>query len=128
MTHRADAATWEQARAESWVALCVAAEAPAPTVRDWERLGVDPRPAVVADLDHAYGAWRTLAWLLGVRPDPPVELPERHADGSLVGGPRYATRPDPASPVWQAAQARRRARARVDAGRHWEHVRRLADR
>lgn len=128
VTHRSDTATWEQVRAEAWVALCVAAEATAPIDQDWARLGVSPWPAAVMDVDWAYGAWRTLAWLLGVRPDPPVELPERYPDGSLVGGPRYATRPDPASPVWQAAQARRQERARADAWRHWEHVRGHADR
>lgn len=128
VTHRRAAASWEQARAESWVALCVAAGAPAPTAPDWTRLGVTAEPAATADVEWAYGAWRTLAWLLGVRADPSVELPERYPDGSLVGGPRYATRPNPASAAWREAQARRRERARVDAPRHWEHVCRLADR
>lgn len=127
VTQRRDAASWEQVRAESWVALCVAADAPAPTVADWARLGVTAEPAATADVEWAYGAWRTLAWFLGVRSDPPVELPERYADGSLVGGPRYATRPNPASPAWREAEARRRERARADARRHWQHVRRLAD-
>lgn len=121
-------ATWEQARAESWVALCVAAEAPPPTEQDWARLGVSPRPTVVDDVDSAYGVWRTLAWLLGVRPDPPVELPERDEGGELVGGPLYVARPDPSSPIWQAAEARRRRERLEDARRHWQHVRRLADR
>ena len=49
VTHRPDVATWEQARAESWVTLCVAAQASAPTGRDWARLGVSPRPAVVEE-------------------------------------------------------------------------------
>lgn len=128
VTHRRDAASWEQARAESWVALSVAAGEPAPTAADWARLGVTAEPAGTADVESAYGAWRTLAWLLGVRSDPPVELPERYPDGSLVGGPRYATRPNPASPAWLEAQERRRERAGADARRHWEHVRRLADR
>lgn len=43
VTHRPNPGTREQARAESWVALCVAAEAAPPTGRDWERLGVSPR-------------------------------------------------------------------------------------
>ena len=128
VTHRRDAATWEQVRAESWVALCVAAKAAAPTEQDWARLGVSPRPAVVEDVDWAYGAWRTLAWLLGVRPDPPVELPKRDEAGELVGGPLYVTRPNPLSPIWQAAEARRRRERLEDARRHWQHVRRLADR
>ncbi|MCO1659393.1 hypothetical protein [Pseudonocardia humida] len=34
--------SFELARAESWVALCVAAGAPSPTAEDWQRLGVEP--------------------------------------------------------------------------------------
>jgi hypothetical protein len=128
VTGRPDRATWPQARAESWVALCVAAQAPEPTGRDWVRLGVQPRLATVDDPDWAHGAWRTLAWLLGVRPEPPVELPERDEDGQLAGGPLYTLRPDPASQVWRAVETRRREWATEDARRHWQHVRRLADR
>lgn len=128
VTRRRDSATWQHVRAESWIALCVAARAATPTNRDWARLGVTPRAAAVDDPDWAYGAWRTLAWLLGVRPDPPVELPERDEAGELVGGPLYVTRPNPSSPIWQAAETRRRRERLEDARRHWQHVRRLADR
>ena len=97
------------------------------------RPGLDaPRGEYAADRGRRRGlglrAWRTLAWLLGVRSDPPVELPERDEAGELVGGPRYVARPNPSSPIWQAAEARRRQERRADAQRHWEHVRRLADR
>jgi hypothetical protein len=42
--------TFEMARAESWVALSRAADAPPPSDDDWRRLGVEPAPAVA---DHA---------------------------------------------------------------------------
>jgi len=58
-------ATWQMARAESWVALCVAAGASAPTPEDWHRLGVEPAPAVIDDREFAYGAWRTMSWCPG---------------------------------------------------------------
>jgi hypothetical protein len=112
------------------VALCVTAEAGLPTAQDWMRLGVSPAsPAVAAeDVFWAYGVWRTLAWLLGVRPDPPAELPERTTDGELVGGPLHTSRPDSASPMWQATRARCRREDLADAQRYWRHVRSLADR
>lgn len=127
VTGRDDPVSWEQARAESWVALCAAAEAPAPTASDWARLGVYPQRATVGDSEHAYGAWRTLAWLLGARPDPPVEPPERDADGHRIDGPRYAVRPDLSSPVWRASEARRLHHAREDAQAHWRHIRQLVN-
>ena len=77
VTQREDTVTWALVRAESWVALCQAAQAEPPTARDWERLGVSPRPLVAGNADFAHGAWRTLAWLLGVHPEPPTELPLR---------------------------------------------------
>lgn len=124
MTQRTEPVTWALARAESWVALCVAAWNGQPTAREWEQLGVEPRPRTAGDGDFAHGAWRTLAWLLGVRPDPPVELPVRDADGTLLPGQdRYATRPNPSSPVWQAADERRRGRNRAEAQRWCQHVR-----
>ena len=44
-----------------------------PTDDDWRMLGVEPRPvAVDDDPEFAYGVWRTLSWLLGVREDFPI--------------------------------------------------------
>jgi hypothetical protein len=96
--------------AEAWVAACVTAEAPAPPASDWASIiDVYPLPAVERDPEHAYGVWRTLAWIVGVRRDVPVELPERDAAGhGCVDGPRYATQPNPDSAVCHAAEARRR--------------------
>ena len=65
------------------MALCDVAHAPPPTERDWERLGVAARPAIAGNPDFAHGAWQALAWMLWVRPDPPIELPERDEDGTI---------------------------------------------
>jgi hypothetical protein len=64
--------TYETARSESWVALSRAADAPPPSDDDWRRLGVEPAPAKQCEREYAYGVWRALAWLLGVREDFPV--------------------------------------------------------
>lgn len=125
VTHRAEPVTFKLARAESWAALCVAANDSAPTTRDWERLAVRPAATVSVDADFAHGAWRTFAWLLGVRPDPPIELPVRDADGSIPPWERhYAYRGDPTQPEWQAADQRRRERNRAEALQYWRHIRR----
>lgn len=129
MTSRAAAElSWETARAESWVALCVAAGQPEPTERDWQRLGATPRPAAVTSREFAYGVWRALAWLLGVREDWPTytswhraaELPPERPH-MHVPHTRWHT------PVWEAAAAACRERDEADALVHWRHVRRLAD-
>ena len=128
MTHRDEPVSWALARAESWVALCVAANNNEPPPSDWAMLGVEPRPWGAGDGDFAHGAWRTLAWLLGVRPDPPIELPRRDEDGQLEpGGERYATRPDPTSPYWREADQRRRQRNRAEAQDWFRHVRSQID-
>jgi hypothetical protein len=80
-------ATWEMARAENWVALCVAAGAPAPIAEDWRRLGVEPAPAVTDDREFAYGAWRALSWLLGVREDFPIYTSWHRAAGMAPDRP-----------------------------------------
>lgn len=124
VTQRTEPVSWELARAESWAALCAAAGTGSPTAFEWDQLGCELRPWRAGDDDFAHGAWRTLAWLLGVRPDPPIELPVRDEDGQLLPGQeRYATRPDPSSPVWRAADGRRRDRNRVEAQRWCRHVR-----
>ncbi|MBN9799270.1 hypothetical protein DMP15_18675 [Pseudonocardia sp. UM4_GMWB1] len=128
-TDRTEAPSWEIARGESWAALCAAAGQEEPTGWDWYRLGASPRPTRIVDPAWCYGAWRALSWLLGVRPDPPVELPDRDADGAVVpGSQRYVARPDRDRPAWQDAQRARRGRETGEALRHWRHIRELADR
>jgi hypothetical protein len=128
MTHRDEPVSWALARAESWVALSVAATNVEPRAADWAMLDVEPRPWVSGDADFAHGAWHTLAWLLGVRPDPPIDLPLRDEDGNLAPGQeRYATRPNPSSPAWQEADRRRRQRNRAEALRWYQHVRHRID-
>jgi len=126
VTARDERLTRDAVRAEALVALNVAAEAPRLLEGDWLSFGFDVDvyfvPATVRDSEFAYGVWRTLAWLVGTRPDPPVELPERDAAGKLVGGPRYMARPDPSSPIWRASQAQRRNHLREDAQEHWGRV------
>jgi hypothetical protein len=126
ITHRTEPATWELVRAESWVALCVAAGDVLPTANEWARLGMSPRPCLVPDDDFAHGTWRTLAWLLGVHPDPPTELPGRDEDGNLIPDrePRFGLRRDESSPLWQRIDRAWRARNRAEAQRWCAHVRR----
>ena len=126
MTHRVEPATWALARAESWVALCVAACGVLPTADEWARLRTPSRPCRVPDDDFAHGAWRTLAWLLGVNPDPPTELPDRDEDGNLISDrePRFGLRRDESSPLWQQVDRAWRARNRAEAQRWCAHVRR----
>jgi hypothetical protein len=121
--------TRELVRAESWLALCVAAEAPPPTAKDWERLGVEPADAVEDDREYAYGVWRTLAWLLGVREDFPIYTAWHRAAGIPNDRPHLARRTlrDPARPAWWAAERAVQDQARADARRLWEHVRARAD-
>lgn len=128
MTQRTQPVTWALGRAESWAALCFAAWNGTPAARDWQLLGVDSRPTVAGNADFAHGAWRTLAWLLGARPDPPIEVPVRDADGNLPPGEeRFGYRGDPTSLAWQAADQRRRDRNRAEARRYWQHIRDRVD-
>lgn len=130
MTDRpANSATWEVARSESWVALCVAAGMPPPTARDWERLGVEPRPVRTDDREFAYGVWRTLAWLLGVRDDWPVYTSwQRAAEEPLDRPHRYAPRSEWDTDVWRAAEQASQEQAQADALHHWRHIRERLDR
>jgi hypothetical protein len=84
---RAVDATWERVRAKSWLALCLAAGQELPTERDRQRLGVEAYPAVHTDPAYCYGAWRTLAWLLGVREDWPVHTAWHQAAEIPRNGP-----------------------------------------
>ncbi len=121
-------ASREQARAESWVALCVAAGKSAPTERDWQRLGVAPRPAVTDDREFAYGAWRTLAWLLGVREDWPLHTAWHRAAEIPPERPHvYVPKAQRNTEAWRAADRASRDQAERDALRHWQHIRERAD-
>jgi hypothetical protein len=122
--------TFEVARAESWVALSMAAGQAEPIDDDWRMLGVEPRPvAVDDDPEFAYGVWRTLSWLLGVREDFPMYTswhraadlpPDRpHLHASLRGGEPNA--------AWFAAEQAAQDQARTDALRYWQHVRATVD-
>lgn len=120
--------SWNIARSESWVALCIAAGQDSPTADDWRRLGADPRPAVTDNREYAYGAWRALAWLLGVRDDWPTYTGwHRSADLAPERPHVHASRAEHGSAAWQAADTAARDQARSDALRHWRHVRELAD-
>ena len=128
LTWRTGQRSREVARAESWLALCVAAGRPCPTDEDWRRLGAEPLPARVDDREFAYGVWRTLAWLMGVREEWPINTSWHRAAGMADPDPhlnvplahRY-------TPQWHAAARAAWERDEADALRHWWHVRRLAD-
>jgi hypothetical protein len=121
------------ARAESWLALCLAAGQTAPTDRDWERLGVQPRPLAphfakaAEDREYPFGVWRTLAWLLGVREDWPVYT-SWHRSASLPNPyPHHDVPRARRDAAWHAADASAREQASVEAHHWWTHVRQLAD-
>lgn len=118
------------ARAESWVALSLAAGAPAPTATDWQRLGVKPAATAADDGEFAYGVWRTLAWLLGVREDFPIYTAWHRAAGLRPDRPHLYVRRRPGEKpdaAWSAAEQAARDGARADARRYWQHVRARLD-
>jgi len=118
----------EAARAESWLALCIAAGQSMPTPDDWHRLGAEPLPAQQTGREFAYGVWRTLAWLMGVREDWPVYTSWHRAAGMPRPDPHLDIPVDQRdSARWRAANAAAWERDEADAIRHWRHVRRLAD-
>ncbi len=121
--------TRENARAESWVALCLAADMPGPTEGDWRRLGAAPLPPVTTlDREFSYGAWRTLAWLLGVREDWPIYTSWHRAASLPKECPHhYIRHAGRNTDAWRAADQAARERAHSDALTHWRHVRKLAD-
>ncbi|WP_214371072.1 hypothetical protein [Pseudonocardia sp. H11422] len=122
-------ATYEMARSESWVALSRAADAPPPPDDDWRRLGVEPAPVKECEREYAYGVWRALAWLLGVREDFPIytswhrsaEIPHDrpHLRAPVRGGQPGA--------AWDAAEQAAQDQAHRDARWYWEHVRSRLD-
>lgn len=121
--------TRENARAESWAALCLAADMPGPTEEDWRRLGADPLPVVrTLDREFTYGVWRTLSWLLGVREDWPVYSSWHRAASMGKEAPHnYVPRRERDTDAWRAADVAARERAQAEALLHWRHVRKLAD-
>jgi hypothetical protein len=119
MTQRAEAVSWALARAESWCALSCAAGMPDPTARDWAGLGVAPRPVRAGDADFAHGAWRALAWMLGVRPDPPALPADLAAPGA---GP-----PGSPSADWRSTSRHEQERNMAEARRWWHHIRSTLD-
>lgn len=123
---RIGADTRLMARAESWAALCGAAGQGSPPGTDWRALAIPEPDEVEAAPRWCFGAWRALAWALGVHPDPPIELPARRSDGTPE--PTFATRPDPDSPAWREAQLRRTDAEQAEATRWWRHTRTLVDR
>jgi hypothetical protein len=128
MTWRSGPAGRESARTESWVALCVAAGQSGPTEQDWQRLGATSQPPVIDDQEFAYGVWRTLAWLLGVRSDWPTYTAWHRAAGIVPERPHLRTpRQARNSEAWRTAERASREQAETDALRHWRHVRDRAD-
>ena len=115
-----------EAREESWLALCEAAGEP-PSEQELGKLGLVRQQAATSDdAERAYGIWRTLSWLLGTYPDPPVEVPERLADGTLADSePRYTLREG--SAVWETTQSHRREQHRAEALRWWRRGRGAAE-
>jgi hypothetical protein len=119
--------TRQWARSESWVALCIAVAAvhPVAVEEEWERrLGAPLRPVAAGDGWWAHGVWRTLSWALGERSDPPIQLPVRAVDGSIVPGTEVYTVPrNPESPLWWAAEEGRERRELAEAFQWWQTMR-----
>lgn len=92
-------------------------------MEDWRLLGVEPALARVKDREFAYGVWRTLSWLLGVRDDFPNYTSWHHAVGMTPDRPHLHRQRRPAEEpgdAWHVAgQA---ARERAEALRWWSHV------
>ena len=93
-----------------------------PTDEDWRMLGVEPRSvAVDDDPEFAYGVWRTLSWLLGVREDFPIYTSWHRAadlppDRPHLYAPLRGGEPDAAWFAAEQAARTRRARTRCATG------------
>ena len=100
ITRRESLVTRDAARWESWLALCLAVGRPFAVEQERARLGIPQRRTDGQVPWWAHGVWRTLSWVLGERCDPPVQLPVRAADGSIVPGTEVYTVPaNPESPL-----------------------------
>ena len=99
-------------------------------VPDLETLEVEPRAVAVDDNpEFAYGVWRTLSWLLGVREDFPIYTSWHRAadlprDRPHLYAPLRGGEPDAA---WFAAEQAAQDQARTDALHYWQHVRARVD-
>lgn len=74
-----------------WIAHSVAAEVGRASVHgevcsilDWVTSDLPDEPTVRARLKDSGAAANTVAWLLGLTGIPPIDLPRRNPDGSLV--------------------------------------------
>ena len=117
-TERDDAASAALVRAETWLALCYAAEMGEPTRRDWDLFGVKPLPAVTTDQEWSYGAWIALEWMLGDRAEPPIRLPNGPQD------PVYIVPLKPGSDEWHEKRRRWVQQNRAEARQRWATIRR----
>jgi hypothetical protein len=124
ITRRETPVTRDAARWESWLALCLAAGRPFAVEQERARLGIPQRRTDGQVPWWAHGVWRTLSWVLGERPDPPIQLPVRAVDGSVVPGTEvYTVTRNPESPLWWAAEERRERRELAEAVQWWRTMR-----
>lgn len=65
---------------------------PAPLESIAVQLGVAYLPPRMTNPQWALGSWRVLRWLTGRIDVPPIPVPERHTDGSLVTEAEYLAR------------------------------------
>jgi hypothetical protein len=120
ITRGEGAVTREAARLESQLALCAAAGRPSEVDRHRARLGVPAMRIVEGSAWWAHGVWRTLSWMLGDRPDPPIQLPLLAEDGSVFPGTEvYAVPRNPESALWRRSQARREQLELAEAYQWW---------
>ncbi|MGH3866234.1 MAG: hypothetical protein ACRDQ4_08905 [Pseudonocardiaceae bacterium] len=109
---------------ESWLALCLAAGRPVVVEEERARLGIPQRRTGGQVPWWAHGVWRTLGWLVGERSDPPIQLPVRAVDGSIVPGTEvFTVRRNPESALWRAAEEGRERRELAEAVEQWRKVR-----
>lgn len=129
VTVRSVPPSWQFVRGESWAALSVAAGRPEPTGRDWRRLEALQGPTRATHRVQCCGVWQGLSWLLGVRAEPPIGIPDRDESGAVVPGSEvYCLPVDRSRPALLAAKRSREERELDESVRHWEHIRTLADR
>jgi len=120
MTDSHGPVTMDVARRESWLALGVAAGCPAATNRARQRLGLFPFRLVAGSQWWAHGVWRTLSWVVGQCPDPPIALPVLAEDGSVCPGTQvYAIPRQPDAVWWRESEARRERRELAEACQAW---------
>lgn len=123
ITRRQGLVSRDAARWESWLALCLAAGRPGAVEEERARLGIPQRRTDGQVPWWAHGVWRTLSWVSGEHPDPPIQLPVWAADGSILPGTEvYTVTRNPESPSWRAAEERRERRELAEAVEWWRNV------